>query len=157
MGKSKKSVSENAPERLELIKKLVVIAMFSDDRFMERLVLKGGNALDLIHRISTRASVDVDLSMDSDFDAAERATITDKVTKVLDDTFQAVRYVVFDVKVEEKPRGLTPDVADFWGGYVVEFKLAEKAIFEKYAADVEQLRRHALWLGQGSKFVSVRS
>ncbi len=57
---------------LERIKKLVVIAMFSDDELMERLVLKGGNALDLIHRISTRASLDLDFSMERDFAVGER-------------------------------------------------------------------------------------
>lgn len=39
---------------LEKIKKLAIVAVFSDDELMERLVLKGGNALDLIHGISTR-------------------------------------------------------------------------------------------------------
>jgi len=55
------------PSELEQIKKLAVIAMFSDDELMEQLVLKGGNALDLVHRLSTRGSLDVDFSMQSDF------------------------------------------------------------------------------------------
>jgi hypothetical protein len=42
-------------ERLETIKIHAIIAMFSDDELMEKLVLKGGNALDLIYRISPRA------------------------------------------------------------------------------------------------------
>ena len=50
------------------IKKLAVIAMFSDDELMGRLVLKGGNAIDLIYRLSSRASVDVDFSIENDFD-----------------------------------------------------------------------------------------
>ena len=45
------------------IRRLVVIAMFSDDVLMERLVLKGGNALELVHRLVDRGSLDIDLSM----------------------------------------------------------------------------------------------
>ena len=36
-------------EFLEQVKKLVIIAMFSDDDLMERLVLKGGNLLDIVY------------------------------------------------------------------------------------------------------------
>lgn len=133
MAKKKKPPGESDVERLEKIKKLIVIAMFSDHQLMERLVLKGGNALDLIHRISTRASVDVDLSMDSDFSVTERLVLAGRVEKVLKETFRPSGYEAFDVKMEEKPPGLTPDLADFWGGYSLEFKLAEKAAFEKFS------------------------
>lgn len=34
---------------LERIKTLAIVAMFSDDDLMERLVLKGGNALDIVY------------------------------------------------------------------------------------------------------------
>ena len=47
-------------EFLEHIKRLTIIAMFSDGDLMERLVLKGGNLLDIVHRVSTRASIDAD-------------------------------------------------------------------------------------------------
>ncbi len=53
--------------QLERIKRLVVIAMFSDDQLMEYLVLKGGNAVDLVYKLSSRASMDIDLSMSEDF------------------------------------------------------------------------------------------
>lgn len=149
----KKTPRDSNLEHLDKIKKLVVIAIFSDDQLMERLVLKGGNALDLIHRISTRASLDVDLSMDNDFIAAERRVICGKVEKVLKQAFGSAGYEVFDVKMEERPPGLTSDMADFWGGYRIEFKLAEKAIFEKFSADIEQLRRNAVILGNRSRFL----
>ena len=56
---------------LERIKRLAIVAMFSDDSLMERLVLKGGNLLDIVYRISTRASLDIDLSIDGDFESFE--------------------------------------------------------------------------------------
>ena len=42
--------------------------MFSDDDLMNLLVLKGDNALDVIHRIASRASIDLDFSVENDFD-----------------------------------------------------------------------------------------
>lgn len=149
----KKTPRDSNLEQIDKIKKLVVIAIFSDDQLMERLVLKGGNALDLVHRISTRASLDVDLSMDNDFIAAERRVIRDKVENLLKQTFRPAGYEVFDVKMEDRPPGLTPDMADFWGGYRIEFKIAERAIFEKFSADSQQLRRNAVLLGHRSRFL----
>lgn len=54
-------------EFLRKVKRLVIIAMFSDDDLMDMLVLKGGNALDIIHQIEHRASVDLDFSIERDF------------------------------------------------------------------------------------------
>ncbi|RZF25904.1 hypothetical protein EVC45_30975 [Paraburkholderia sp. UYCP14C] len=55
------------PKLLDRIKGLAVQAMFSDDELLEQLVLKGGNAMALVHRISARASVDLDFSLRQDF------------------------------------------------------------------------------------------
>lgn len=44
---------------LEKIKKLAIISIVSDDELMEKLVLKGGNAIDLIYQVSGRASIDL--------------------------------------------------------------------------------------------------
>jgi hypothetical protein len=122
MAKKRPSAAEEYEWR-QKIKKLAIIAMFSDDVLMERLVLKGGNALDIIHRISARASVDVDLSIDGDFTSEERGALGGRIEKVLKDTFQPEGYQVFDVRLEDQPPGLTADLKDFWGGYSVEFKL----------------------------------
>jgi hypothetical protein len=51
---SDKAVAE--PNALEKIKRLTVVSMFSDDELEDDLVLKGGNAMDLVHRLSSRAS-----------------------------------------------------------------------------------------------------
>jgi len=138
---------------LERIKKLVVIAMFSDDELMDRLVLKGGNALDLVYRISPRASVDLDFSMESDFPEEEREVFRGRVEAALRRTFREEGYEVFDVRMENRPRELTQDVADFWGGYAVEFKLIHKTRYEESSGNVEELRRSALRLGSGQKLL----
>jgi hypothetical protein len=152
MAKKKRPSAAEELEWREKIKKLVIIAMFSDDVLMERLVLKGGNALDLIHHVSARASVDVDLSIEGDFTSEERVALHGRIEKALRDTFRPERYQVFDVKLEERPRGLTADLEDFWGGYGVEFKLIEVDRYEELKENVEALRRNAVQLGQGPKF-----
>jgi hypothetical protein len=153
MTKIKKSSPAEELERRERIKKLVIIAMFSDDVLMERFVLKGGNALDLIHHVSARASVDVDLSIAGDFTPDERLALLGRIETALRDTFRPEGYQVFDVRLEDQPRGLTDDVADFWGGYSAEFKLVELDRYKELKEDIEALRRNALQLGQGSRFM----
>ena len=44
------------------VRRIVIIAMFADDTLFNQLVLKGGNALNLIYGIGDRSSLDVDLS-----------------------------------------------------------------------------------------------
>ncbi len=39
-------------DKLEQIKRITIIALFSDDDLMDSLVLKGGNALDMIYGIA---------------------------------------------------------------------------------------------------------
>ena len=55
-------------DRIERIKQLAVIAMFSDDDLLDKIVLKGGSAIDLFHPSPGRASVDLDFSIDGDFE-----------------------------------------------------------------------------------------
>jgi hypothetical protein len=152
MAKKKKPSAAEELEQRQKIKKLVIIAMFSDDALMERLVLKGGNALDIIHRVSARASVDVDLSIDGDFTSEERLALRGRIEKALRDTFRPEGYQVFDVKLEERPPGLTADLEDFWGGYGIEFKLIELNRYEELKENIDVLRKNAVQLGQGPKF-----
>jgi hypothetical protein len=153
MGKRKKSSANQQLLQQEHIRKLVIVAMFSDDELMERLVLKGGSALDLVHHVGGRGSVDVDFSMEKDFTSAELAAFRDRIEKSLRRTFQEEGYEVFDLKMQSQPEHLTPDLADFWGGYSIEFKLIETEKFARLSGSIEDLRRNALLLGQGSKFL----
>lgn len=134
------------------VRKLVVIAMFSDDVLMDRLVLKGGNAIDLIHGVSSRASVDVDLSLDGDFDDETRPGPEERITRALASTFQLEGLQVFDVRFHRRPKEISEDVKDFWGGYGVEFKLIEADRYERLGQDKDILRRNALKLGVGQTF-----
>lgn len=142
----------NGNTLLKKIKSLTLQAMFSDDELLEILVLKGGNAMALVHQISARASVDLDFSLKQDF-GDNIADIEARICKSLIETFRASDYEVFDFLMIEKPRAISEDMRHFWGGYAIEFKLASITVFTKYRDNKESLRRNAVNLGQGSKFL----
>lgn len=137
---------------LNEIKLIAITGMFADDALLDCLVLKGGNALSLVHHLGVRASVDLDFSMARDWDEGLEKFCS-RIEKALTKTFQQKGYVVFDTKMQEKPSGISEDMANFWGGYAVEFKLIRCELFEKYSGEIDELRKHAISLGQGKKFL----
>ena len=54
------------------VRRYTITALFSDDVLFEQLALKGGNAMSLVHCISSRTSLDLDFSMDKDFENIDR-------------------------------------------------------------------------------------
>lgn len=134
---------------LERIKILAVVSLFTDDGLMEQLVLKGGNALDLIYQVSSRASIDVDLSLESQI--SDFPSFTRRVAQALSNTFAEHGYHVFDVTVDEVPSALSEDVKDFWGGYKIEFKLAKNDVRTRYRSDLSNLRRNSEVLGPAQR------
>jgi hypothetical protein len=145
-------VAPQDPKLLDEIKGLAVQAMFSDDELLEQLVLKGGNAMALVHRISARASVDLDFSLKQDFDE-DLGHVEARIKTTLQETFRANRFEVFDFKMVEKPKTITDDMKDFWGGYAVEFKLVTAEIYARHSGEIDTLRKLAINLGQGPKFL----
>jgi len=136
-------------ELLNKVKKTVIIAMFSDDDLMERLVLRGGNLLDMVYGISTRPSKDVDFSMPGKFEDLE--VLRRKVEKALKTAFAEIGYVAFDVTAEERPDNISEDMQGFWGGYKLYFKLHERDKYAAYKDNVETLRRHAMPLRESTR------
>ncbi len=136
---------------LDRIKILAVQAMFSDDDLLEKLVLKGGNAMVLIHRVSARSSVDLDFSLEQDF-GDDVAAVRGRIEKLLAETFSADGFHLFDFEMIEKPKAISEDMKHFWGGYEVVFKLATGAVYAEHGGDLNALRLRALNLGRGTRF-----
>lgn len=131
------------------IRRLVIIALFSDDELMEKFVLKGGNALDIVYTIGTRSSVDVDLSMSDDFEDVDDAQ--ERIFRALRDRFDSAGFVVFDEKFQLRPSVMREGQSPRWGGYQVDFKIADRATHEKHGSDIEALRRNASLVGPEQK------
>jgi len=120
--------------------------MFSHDDLMERLVLKGGNLLDAVYRVSTRASVDVDFSIEGAFDDLE--TLRQRIENALGQTFADAGYVAFEIHVREVPSPLSDDMQAFWGGSTVEFKIIEQERYAQLKDDIAAPSRLAASVGK---------
>jgi predicted nucleotidyltransferase component of viral defense system len=129
---------------IEQIKKLVLIALVSDDELMDTLVLKGGNALLMVYDMSYRASWDLDFSISEDFKNFE--DIKKRVHESIIETFRREHLHVFDISFEPNPQTPQEATKDFWGGYVVLFKVIEiEKIKELGGVDnINALRRNAV-------------
>jgi len=118
---SKKNSAAVADDDVLLkIKKTAIVAMFADDELMELLVLKGGNAMDIVHKVNARASVDLDFSTGEKLDVQ---IIQPKIERALQNTFEIEGQLVFDLKITIRPGKMPEALAEFWGGYYVEFKI----------------------------------
>jgi predicted nucleotidyltransferase component of viral defense system len=148
--KTKIAKSEYA-ERAERIKRLALIAMVSDDSLMNRLVLKGGNAMDLILGVGARASTDLDFSMSGELSPDEVMGFRQKVNGLLSQAFTPEGFTVLDINFEVVPprdRATDPELF-FWGGYQIDFKVIESERAEELQGDIEKLRKEAFRLGDG--------
>jgi hypothetical protein len=139
-------------ENIDKIKRKTIIAMVSNDYLMERLVLKGGNAIDIVYQLSGRASIDLDYSIPTDFNSNELSDISEIINTVLSTTFAEDGLSVFDLKFEEKPSGIGQiDEMEFWGGYRIEFKLIPSDYFSKHSDNLRLLNKNASIVGPNNR------
>ena len=141
MSKKKPAVTPDL-DRINQIKRLSIIAIYSDDDLMDKLVLKGGNAIDLIYQITSRGSIDLDFSMEKDFLPEDLPRIEKTLVSNLKRTFAREKLEAFDIRFAKKPEKLDPDKESFWGGYKIEFKVIEA----DKAADLDSKRRASVIL-----------
>lgn len=132
-------------QKLNELKRLAIISLFADDDLANLFVLKGGTALDLIYKINSRASTDIDLSMSDDFSEGELDYIKNKMEHSFIQTYEEKGYHIIDFKLETRPKHKDPLQNKSWGGYSVEFKIINKDIYEEYGntSDQQQLRCRA--------------
>jgi len=127
----------------EEVRRQTIIALFSDDYLLERLVLKGGNALHLAHRLAARSSLDLDFSMAGDFEDFDEAAF--HLSTALRRHFSGIGLVVFGETLVRKPRIRGVDELPWWGGYELTFKLIDR---KNYIADQpERMSREAIPIG----------
>jgi hypothetical protein len=131
----------NQAQFLKEVKQRVIVAILGDDELGERLVLKGGNLLQFAYGISSRASKDVDISVDGEFEDFD--WLRDRIRSSLEGAFAEMDLVVFDFRCREVPAKMSDDLESFWGGYQCEFKLANEGEYNSVGADIDKLRRKA--------------
>ena len=131
------------------VRKLTITALFSDDELLDRLVLKGGNALNLVYHYTSRSSFDLDFSMEGDL--TEVPDAERRIFHALRDRFDAAGFVLFDEKFEAVPRQLGEHQPPTWGGYQLAFKLIEKEKYEVLQGKLDDIRRQSLVIGAGHR------
>jgi predicted nucleotidyltransferase component of viral defense system len=133
------------------IRRTAITAIFSDDVLFERVVLKGGNALSLALSLSNRTSLDLDFSIENDFEDLD--DIRNRVQNALENRFLAEGFVVFDFKFGTKPSIVPDGQSPRWGGYMAAFKVMEKQKYERLEGDSAARRRDSLVIGPGQQRV----
>ena len=127
------------------VRRLTIVALFSDDQLFEQIVLKGGNALNLVYGLSPRTSLDLDFSMESDF--TDLDDTRKRIFRAVKERFSSEGLVVFDESFEPKPQVPGPNQPPWWGGYELRFKLIEEVRYKALGGSLEALRRNALVVG----------
>jgi hypothetical protein len=124
------------------IRKIVIQAVFSDEELTDKLVLKGGNALEIALGIISRGSIDLDFSMQGDFEDSK--DVESRLFRALEDRFDAHGLVVFDQEFEAIPPDLTHDATPWWGGYRAKFKLLPRKRYEELSERLAKAQIEAL-------------
>ena len=138
-------------ESVEHLKRLTLVALFSEDELVQTLVLKGGNALSLAHNLASRASFDLDFSMEGQVYPSDLEGIRDRIESRLKQTFHPQGYVAFDVTLEPKPETISPEMEAFWGGYDLQFKLIPRRRYDELDGRLDAIQREAILSRPGGK------
>lgn len=138
---------------LTLIRTEILAAVAGDPILREQLILKGGNALALVHKVGMRASLDLDYSMTDDLDDSEEFGCM--LEAALQRRFDPMDLTVFDFSFGPRPRVASAQLR--WGGYNATFKLIDRSV-QLAANDIAQMRRQALTIDddpQGSRRFTI--
>jgi hypothetical protein len=126
------------------VRRLVIIAMFSDDVLFGKLVLKGGNAISLVYTYGARGSLDVDFSIEGEFE--DTADAARRITRALTDRFDAAGFIVFDCIFG--PRRLTPSADNArWVATEIQYKIIERDKHRRFNGELDAIRCNATMIG----------
>jgi hypothetical protein len=131
-------------QTLDQVKRLTITALLNDEILMALLVLKGGNAIDLLYDLSNRGSIDIDFSMEKDFTEKEIGYVRNQIDYILNNEFNKHGLHVIDVRFLDKPKNIREEVKDFWGGYKIFFKVISSERFEALGGDIDKCVREAI-------------
>ena len=134
---------------LENIRKIAVISLFSDDYLMDIFALKGGSAINIGYGLHYRESIDIDISMKEDFSKTAFLSIKKRIENTFKTTFLENNYIIFDFKFFPNPSIARTE--NFWGGYIIEFKIIEKGNYNNFKSNMVNLRRRSIVIGHDHK------
>lgn len=98
-----------------------IMAVFSDTKLSDTLVLKGGSAIRLFEKIDTRLSIDADFSIENKI--TNETTFFNRINKALVKHFKPLNYEVFQYRYFKRPKTRKQNYPEWWTGWKCEFKL----------------------------------
>jgi hypothetical protein len=131
------AMTSKGADRLRWLRRQFIAAIGSDPLLGQQLVLKGGNALNLVHELGSRSSLDIDYSLVRDPEDLE--LFGERLFARLRERLSPHGLVVLDPSLQPKPRSSLIDPQ----GYVAEFKLVRHEDLATHAGDVNTLRKLA--------------
>lgn len=132
---------------------LAVEAIFSNDKLMEIVTLKGGNAMQLLD-LTSRASQDLDFSIRQGIKMSEEVE-GELFKKSLKRIFKEHELTVIDFKFTNKPKRSKDKLPPFWGGYYIEFKVIQDAYYEKHKHNPQKLSTMAESMEDNKKKIEI--
>ena len=116
-----------------------IIAIYRTPEVSNVLFLKGGSAMRLFDKITTRLSIDADFSIP---DTVNNEFLFFKSIKSqVIASFHEYKYDIIDFKWDRKPKSKRKNMPFWWGGWLCEFKLVS---FHHRGKSIEAKRRNAL-------------
>ncbi len=137
---------------LDQLKGLAVVAMFSDDDLLDAIVLKGGNAIALVYQLASGESIDLDFSMQGDFSwRRRRARGAHRTCAGVHLRRGRLRDLRLSVRRKARSRVGGHRRVVGWLRRRIQDRLARRLCAAQ--AEVEVLRKTALSIGKGKKFL----
>ncbi len=125
--------------RIEEVITETIIAIYRDPSLSSRLYLKGGSAMRLFDKLTSRLSIDVDFSIEDTVDK-DKDFFT-AIKNNIGASFRNLKFDIIDFKWGRKPKTPGREKPDWWGGWECEFKLVP---FSHRGKSIETKRRNAL-------------
>lgn len=116
-----------------------LLAMFKDNIFDDKIYLKGGQALRIKEKLTSRFSADIDFSVPGAIQNPD--DLFSKLKGALYAEFQSKGLHIFDFDYYKKPKVKKDGSPDFWSGWGMEFKLIQDS---KKTLALDTMRRQAL-------------
>ncbi len=135
------------------LRRIILEGLLEDDVLLEVLVLKGGNALELVYELIDRGSVDLDFSIDGDF--ADLVAIEGRVLDALARRLDRAGLALLDASMRQLPPPDAGPPIPWWGGYRVTFKVIRKELLVAHQHSIEKLRFNSVPVDslQGRTFI----
>ena len=141
-------MAEQNEEDLVWLRREIICAIAEDEGICKVLVLKGGNALALVHGFGARTSLDLDYSLKGYATVAE-ADLGQSILRALTNRLSRTSLRVFDWKFLKRPSRPSPNRPPGWGGFRGEFKVVGEALWDSHDGQLEQLRKVAWGVAPG--------